>query len=139
MGVRFCRGCLLIYPSCLVALLLLNFPGSPLDLAYWTYLAASFFFLFINIIRKFLDPKNTLIQSISRVFIGLSLALAITSMLKAPDTSLKVVIGIMILTVGIAYNLINGIHTWNYCKRCPQHVDFPECEGNAMIDHDMER
>ncbi|MCK5772680.1 MAG: hypothetical protein KAH57_02725 [Thermoplasmata archaeon] len=127
----------MIYPTCLFALLLLNLPGSPLDPAYWVYLIASFIFLFVNLVRKFIDPKNSWVQSISRVFIGLSLALAITSMLNAPGMSLKVVIGILILTVGITYNLINGLYTWNYCKKCPQHDDFPECEGNSTVEDDL--
>ena len=87
--------------------------------------------------RKFIDPKNSWVQSISRVFIGVSLALAITSMIKAPDLSIKVGIGILIITIGVAYNLINGLYTWNYCKKCPQHDDFPGCEGNSTVDDDM--
>lgn len=132
-GIALCRGCFLVYPTTVIVLIILNLPIFPSFSSYITYFILSVIFFTINLIRKVLKIKNLWWQNFSRISIGISLAMAITSVLKAPSTSIQVILVIIIFSIAGIYNVINGFHNLRVCKSCEEHRDFPHCQGSTHI------
>lgn len=128
-GVCICRGCLFVYSTAIVSLILFNLPGKPSLLPYWGYFVLSFLFFFFSVIRKFYPLKTNLGENISRIFLGLTLSLSITSAIKAPSFQIKITLIVIIIIVWSIYNGLNGMRTINICRKCPEYNTFPKCSG----------
>ena len=128
-------GCFIMYPStavCLTTLLILNH-FYPLD--YVALLILSLVLFGMNAIRKLVLKDNIKKRAhvFFRVMLGFTLALAIMSTIRAPgDRQLQ--IATFVIVVAVIYNLYNGMHNLNICKKCPQYSSFPHCEGALEPD-----
>ena len=127
---RLCLGCFVIYPTAVISLIIL-YLGSQFYIYdyYWLFSAAIVFFC-LNLLRKslFRDEVRQSIHVISRMMLGISLALILVSIWLAPKPQ-NIIILTLLLTVAIGYNLLNGRKYLKTCKTCSQYDKFPRCEG----------
>lgn len=129
-GRRLCLGCFIIYPSAVIALVLLFLLS---DYHTYDYLIAFYMALAmfgINSIRKIIYRDNLpkRVQVVFRVVLGISLASIMYSIWLAPRPEQYMVIGLF-LAVAIGYNLFNSKKMLKTCKECCHYPQFPKCEG----------
>ena len=136
-GTDVCRGCLFVYPTLVITLILLNLLWVPSFLPFWGYMLLAFIFFSLNLLRKILHVKGSRSHNLSRISLGLAFGFSITSILKAPSITLTVIMIVIVLTIAIFYNVLNGINTLKICKTCPEYSIFPRCSGryDASASH----
>ena len=122
-----------VYPTLLISLILLNLPWTFNALPFWGYFIPALLLFLFNLLRKVFEIHSPILQNLTRMFLGLSMALAITTVITAPGIFLKVVLGISVFSLVVTYNLINGFKTLRICKTCKEYGDFPDCSGKSKI------
>ncbi len=132
MGRRLCLGCFVMYPSAAISLAILLLINGFLPLNPIYLLIAAFILFGINAVRKviFRDNFKKGVHFIFRIELGITLALAIMSIILTRGNE-RLFTVILVLAVAIVYNVYNGKRNLDICKKCPQHAQFPKCEGLA--------
>ncbi len=123
-------GCFVIYPTALIALIILYLISSIINIDYIFLFAMAVLLFSINLIRKLVlnDHLSKGVQIVFRAIIGISLALVLASAWLSPE-KYRLILILAIISVAVVYNLYNGKKYLNTCKQCFQYSDFPKCEG----------
>lgn len=129
-GRRLCLGCFVMYPTAAIALAALFIIDRLYQLDYFALLLTSVILFGINTIRK-IALKDRVPQwghVFFRIALGIALALALMSIYRAPGDMFLPVAAFVII-VAVIYNIFNGFHNINICKKCSQYPMFPHCDG----------
>jgi hypothetical protein len=124
-------GCFIMYPSAAASLVALFILNHYFQLDYFALLISSLVLFGLNAIRKFVlkDNIKKWAHVFFRIMLGFTLALAIMSIIRAPD-NLQLQVAAFVLAFAVIYNLYNGMRNLNICKKCIQYPTFPHCEGS---------
>jgi hypothetical protein len=127
---RLCLGCFVMYPAAAVSLAALLVLDRAYPLEYLGLLLSSLALFGINLVRKVIlrDRIRKWGHVFFRIMLGLTLALALMSVVRAPANR-QIWVAAFVVAVAAVYNLYNGIHNLNICRSCPKYPDFPRCEG----------
>jgi len=119
-GRKVCRGCVTVYPTFLVMLVLL-FMGRP------TFEAAFFasLLLFSFQLLRFVKSGHG-ISIFFNMVLGSSLAMAIYSAIVCPP-ELRIYVYPFIITVIVVFEYLKGRRMLKKCKECPDHAYYPRC------------
>ncbi len=129
-GRKLCLGCFVMYPTAAVALACLLLVNSVSSLNYLALLVTSIALFGTNALRK-IALRDRIPQwghVFFRIVLGITLALAIMSIIRAPG-DLVLPVAVLVAAVAATYNILNGFNTMNICRKCSQYTIFPHCEG----------
>jgi hypothetical protein len=134
-GRRLCMGCFIMYPSAAASLAVLLILNNYFHLDYFALLISSLVLFGVNAIRKLLlkDNIKKWAHVFFRIMLGFTLALAIMSIIRAPEDR-QIQVAVFVLAVAVIYNFYNGMRNMNICKKCGQYSSFPHCEGALEPD-----
>jgi len=123
-----------MYPTAAIALAALFIIDSLYKLNYLGLLLTSVILFGINAIRKIAlkDRIPRWGHVFFRIALGIALALALMSIYRAPSEMFLPVAAFVII-VAVIYNIFNGFHNLNICKKCNQYPMFPRCEGGGKF------
>jgi hypothetical protein len=121
-GKKVCRGCLTVYPSAIVAFVVLVLLG--ITDFYLLYTTAFALFL-VNFLRLiFHRSKATNIAF--NVMLGAVLALTVQALLHCPDNVKLFYYSFTIIAAAFFMGL-RGMRLFSKCKKCPDHWRYPKC------------
>lgn len=125
-------GCLFTYPTLLFTLFTLWVLSYLTELSYESLFATAVLLLAACIGRKIIigESIGKRAHIAFRMLLGVSLALAMMSILLATNSSIRLLLGVVTLMTAISYNVYNGFRTMRICKECAQYPLFPRCDGS---------
>ncbi|HNU36430.1 MAG TPA: hypothetical protein PKJ15_07510 [Methanomassiliicoccales archaeon] len=119
-GRKICRGCVTVYPTFLVMLVLLSLSGPTFEAAF---LASLLLFSF-QLMRFVASGRWTAI--LFNVVLGSSLAMVIYSAIVCPP-ELRIYVYPFIITVIVVFEYLKGRRMLDRCKECPSYASYPLC------------
>lgn len=129
-GRKVCRGCITVYPTFAVILLLL-FLGRP---EFLPAFAGSLIVFAAQLMRFLIKGRGWSI--FFNAALGSSLALVAYAALVCPS-ELRVFVYPFILTVIVVFEYLKGKRMLNQCKECPDRANYPRC-ARGPTDPPME-
>ena len=120
-GRYVCIGCVTVYPSAVVTLLLLSIMNmSSFAIAFPIALST----FAVNLLR-FLD-KNHRLSPILNVILGMSVGTSLLSAVNAPN-NIQLAVILVGVTVAFSFLFIKGHRMLAGCKSCQRYPEFPSC------------
>lgn len=119
---KVCRGCLVVYPTALVTLMILFILG--VDEFKPLILGAIFLFL-INLTRLVI-PRTPQTNIVFNVILGITLALTIMSVIYCPE-ELRISVYPLIIIISVIFIYSKGLKVHYTCKQCSNNENRPNC------------
>ena len=120
-GRYVCIGCVTVYPSAVVTLLLLSIMNMSSFAIAFPIALSSFA---VNLLR-FLD-KNHRLSLILNVILGVSVGTTLLSAVNAPN-NIQLAVILVGVTVAFSFMFIKGHRVLKTCKSCQRYREFPSC------------
>ncbi len=127
-GRKYCKGCLLSYPTMIITLISGLFIPAFQNFTYFDFLILALITILISLGRLIPFRSNSL-SIILRINFGLSLGFGLLSILLAPDI-------FYVVMIFFSFALIHGsivFFKWKKffepCKECEYYPHFPACPG----------
>jgi hypothetical protein len=133
-GRKVCLGCIFVYPSTAVTLIVLLIITSYIEVSYLLFLGLAVLTFLINLLR-FFKIKNKSISIILRIDLGISLGLAVYTVWIAPIWIPKLLVIYLVLQVASIYIFFRGLKALRICENCDRHNQFPNCSESIVSDH----
>ncbi|MBP7087411.1 MAG: hypothetical protein KBA58_05060 [Methanomassiliicoccales archaeon] len=128
-GRKVCRGCVTVYPTFVVIMVLL-FMGRPEFMAAFVASLVSFTFQLL----RFLIPGRGWSIFFNTV-LGSSLALAAYSAIVCPP-DLRLFVYPFIVTVIVVFEFLKGRRMLRRCKECTSRASYPHCARGPPMSED---
>ena len=126
-GRYVCIGCATVYPSAILAVLLLSIMHSTsFEIAFPIALSA----FALNLIR-FLSKSHRL-SILFNACLGASLGASLLSAIHAPE-NLQLAVVFVGLAVAFSFSFLKGHRVFATCKRCPSYREFPACYNPKQL------
>lgn len=119
-GRKVCRGCVTVYPTFLVVLILLFLVRPEFIAAF----VGSLIMFSAQLLRFFTTGRGRSI--IFNMALGSSLAMVIYSVIVCP-TDLRIYVYPFIITVIVVFEYLKGRRMFKLCKECPDRTFYPKC------------
>jgi hypothetical protein len=130
-GYDLCMGCLIVYPTMLVTLLVLYFINTLMSVPFWYLFILGCIFYIVAVIRRVFwkGLHNRPVHILFRVILGISLGCVVMSLILTPVLLIK--IGLALITLGAvtAYQVGGWLGLKSECKTCMGYPYFPQCGG----------
>jgi len=120
-GRYVCIGCVTVYPSAVVTLLLLSIMNMSSFAIAFPIALSSFT---VNLLR-FLD-KNHRLSLILNVILGVSVGTILLSAVNAPN-DIQLAVILVGVTVAFSFLFLKGHRVLARCKSCQRYTEFPFC------------
>jgi hypothetical protein len=122
-------GCLFVYPTALVTMIILFSQRS--NISYLPLFALGCVLFFIAVARRLFwkGLRNKPVHAMFRVVLGVSFGCVVMAAIIAPTLVLKGVLAIAIIVAWSAYQLGGWYGIKAECRSCPSFRSFPRCEG----------
>lgn len=121
-GRYFCKGCMTVYPTALVTLVVLLL----FNLIAFEFLFYSSLILFILNCYRFIIPRSEIVGLAMNAMLGVSLGSVILSLFYAPDSVRLPWTVFVFITVSV-FVFLKGLRVFNVCRQCPRYGSFPKC------------
>lgn len=121
-GRKVCRGCLTVYPSAIVAFVVLVLLG--VEDFYLLYGTAFVLFL-INFLR-IVFHRSKASNIAFNIMLGTVLALTVQALLHCPDDA-KMFFYPFTLVAAAIFMGLRGHRLFSKCKKCPEYHRYPKC------------
>lgn len=130
-GRYVCIGCLTVYPSAVITVLLLTILNSS---SFTIVFPIALTFFALNLMR-FLSKSHRL-SILLNACLGISLGACLLSAIHAPENlQLAVVFGG--LAIAISFSFVKGRRMLATCKSCQRYQEFPHCYNPARLQFDQ--
>lgn len=116
-----CIGCVTVYPSAVVTLLLLSIMNMSSFAIAFPIALSSFA---VNMVR-FLD-KNHRLSLMLNVILGVSVGASLLSAVNAPN-NIQLAVILVGVTVAFSFLFLKGHRVLARCKSCQRYIEFPFC------------
>jgi len=120
-GRYICIGCVTVYPSAVVTLLLLSIMNMNSFVIAFPIALSSFA---VNLLR-FLE-KNHRLSLILNVILGVSVGASLLSAVNAPN-NIQLAVILVVVTVAFSFMFFKGHRVLARCKSCQRYPEFPSC------------
>ena len=130
MGRDVCMGCLFVYPSALVTMLVLLFLAPVVHLSYLHIFALGCALFAIAVARRafWTGLRNKMAHMTFRIVLGVSLGSVVIAVAMAPGLMVRVGLSLVVIGTWAAYQLYGWTAMVASCRRCPGYRDFPRCK-----------
>ena len=119
-GRKVCRGCLTVYPSFALMLVLLSMGRPGFEAAF----VASLMQFIFQLLRFVVHGRGWSV--FFNLVLGSSLALAVYSAIVCPP-ELRIYVYPFIITVIVVFEYFKGKRMLRRCKECPERAFYPRC------------
>ncbi len=119
-GRKVCRGCISVYPTFAVVLVLLFMAQPEFAVAFY----ASLFLFAIQLLRFHIHGRGWSI--LFNMILGSSLALVIYSAMVCPP-ELRIYVYPFIIAVIVIFQYFKGRRMLKRCRECSSYVSYPRC------------
>jgi len=129
MGRDVCMGCLFVYPSASVTVLVLLFLAPVVHFSYLHVFALGCALFAIAVARRafWTGLRNKLVHISFRTMLGISFGSVVMAVVMAPGLMVRVGLSLVVIGTWAAYQLYGWTAMVASCRRCPGYRDFPRC------------
>lgn len=124
-----CMGCLFVYPTALVTMLILFSQRS--NMSYLPLFALGCVLFFVAVARRLFwkGLRNKPVHAMFRMILGVSFGSVVMAAIFAPTLFLKGILAMAIIAAWSAYQVGGWFGIKAECRSCPRYRSFPKCEG----------
>lgn len=127
-GKKVCRGCITVYPSALISILIFI----ALNLLSFEFLFFASLVCFIINCYRFVIGENVQARFLMNIILGFSLGSVILSVLFAP-ASIFIPWLAFVIVVASLFMFIKGWNVYSKCKKCFSFANFPRCAVKVRL------